>query len=85
MLNCCPATTLSTDWHSWVPFNSGFFAVERGALDCERLLSLFQSARSFHEKMNPERKLTISRKGLFMSDQGFLNYFLARSGSALSI
>ena len=68
------------DWRRELPFNSGFIAAHREVFDRAALMSTFRSARSFHGGTNPERGLTTSRKGLFMTDQGFLNYFVAKAG-----
>jgi hypothetical protein len=68
------------DWRVRVPFSSGFIAASQNVLDRERLLHTFQLARSFHADTKPERRLTVSRKGIFMGDQGFLNYFVVKAG-----
>jgi hypothetical protein len=46
-----------------------------------RLLQAFKRAQSFHASTQPERELTVSRKGLFMTDQGFFNYFAAQENT----
>jgi len=67
------------DWHARLPFNSGFLAAHSDVLDHERLLETFRRARSFHTATKPPRKLTVSRQGLFMTDQGFINYLVAKA------
>jgi hypothetical protein len=66
------------DWQTRYPLNSGEFAASRDAVDGERLLATFRRARDFHRQRTGSDDLCHSRRGLFMSDQGFLHYFLVR-------
>jgi hypothetical protein len=65
-------------WMARFPFNSGEFAASRDAIDHEELLSIFEHACAFHREQDPLDPLVGSRSALFMSDQGFLNYYMAR-------
>lgn len=65
-------------WMERFPFNSGEFAASRDAIDREELLSVFERACAFHRAQDPRDPLVGSRSALFMSDQGFLNYYMAR-------
>lgn len=69
------------DWHNAFPFNSGFFATHRDVLPREWLQGVFESAQRFHRdrKLPP---LAFSRDGVFMTDQGLLNYAIAKRGVA---
>lgn len=66
------------DWGARFPFNSGEFAASRDAIDHEQLLEAFERAQDFHHAGSPDDPLIRSRSALFMGDQGFLNYYMAR-------
>lgn len=65
-------------WMERFPFNSGEFGASRDAIDHEEFLSVFERACAFHHAHDPRDPLISSRSALFMSDQGFLNYYMAR-------
>ena len=59
------------------PFNSSFFVTTRDIFPVGFLHKRFKAVEAFH---NPtaDKSLCFSREGLFMGDQGFLNYLLAK-------
>lgn len=66
------------------PFNSGFFATHQHVFDQHRLMERFESAvRLQREHGLPP--LTRTREGVFMGDQGFLNYMAMQSGARLQL
>lgn len=66
------------DWRARFPLNSGEFAASVDAIDRAAFLDVFAHAREFDRLHGPGIDLRFSRSGLFMSDQGFLHYFLMR-------
>jgi hypothetical protein len=73
------------DWRERYPLNSGEFASSSDAFDKRVFLDLFRRAREFDAAHGPGIDLRFSRRGLFMSDQGFLHYFLTRHAPHLEI
>jgi hypothetical protein len=66
------------DWRVRYPLNSGEFAASRDVIDPDLFLSTFRQARTYHLSCIGRDDMCFSRAGPFMSDQGFLHYFLAR-------
>jgi hypothetical protein len=73
------------DWRECYPLNSGEFASCRDAFDTRVFFDVFRRARQFDAVHGPGIDLRFSRRGLFMSDQGFLHYFLARHAPHLEV
>ncbi len=66
------------DWRGRYPLNSGEFAASRDVIDPDLFLRTFRQARDYHRSCTGRDDLCFSRTGPFMTDQGFLHYFLAR-------
>lgn len=66
------------EWDRYFPFNSGEFCASRDAVNRDRLLAVFEEAKARHAQFTPGIPMIRSRVGMFMSDQGFLNYFMNR-------
>jgi hypothetical protein len=73
------------DWERWFPFNSGEFSASRDAVDQQLLLDVYEEASARHAELTPGRPMMRSRDGMFMSDQGFLNYFINRWCPAVNV
>lgn len=67
-----------------MPFNTGMFASNRNAVDWQQMLVDFEHASAFHTHQTDPKPLTKSRDALFMTDQGFLNWFVIRRGVAVT-
>lgn len=65
------------------PFNSGLFASTRDYLPPESIQSVFDSACHF-QKQKDLPDLRFTRRGLFMGDQGFLNYLTTQHEAELT-
>lgn len=65
-------------WDRWFPFNSGEFSASRDAVNHDELLDVYAEASTLHSRLTPGRPMMYSRAGMFMGDQGFLNYFMNR-------
>lgn len=68
---------------SVVPFNSGMFAATKTAINMDRAFRILDRAICF-EKRRGATSLQFTRQGLFMSDQGFINYLCAKLGVPVS-
>ncbi len=66
------------EWRTRYPLNSGEFAASRDVVDRELFLDTFRRACDFHRECMGTADLCFSRRGPFMTDQGFLHYFLVR-------
>jgi hypothetical protein len=64
-------------WEARIPFHSGFIAASHDYINHKDLLDTFFATKLYHEKRE-KNKFTTSRTGIFMSDQGFINYYLAK-------
>jgi hypothetical protein len=66
------------DLETQQPFCSGEFAASRDVVRHDHLLDVFEQARAMHREQIPGTELVRSRAGMFMADQGFLNYYVRR-------
>jgi len=66
------------------PFNSGFFASHRGAVRLDDLKDVVHQLRKLHAKHGLP-PLNNSRRGVFYTDQGLINYLVYKSGIALDL
>jgi len=62
-----------------IPFNSGLFATHRGIFPLDEVRNTFCAAQQFH-RVRGLPPLATSRQGVFMGDQGFINYLAYRNG-----
>lgn len=65
----------SFDWLSVYPFNSGNFASTKDLIDLNSLKKLYHQADIFNQSAGYP-PFNNSRDGLFMSDQGMINYIV---------
>ncbi len=72
---------LDPGWRSegFRPFNSSFFATHRSYVDKPTLRDVFEHANAINERHGKPR-LYRSREGVFMGDQGLLNYLVWKTG-----
>ena len=67
------------DYRGNYPFNSSFIGSHRGAVSLDLLKNTFTRAQALH-KSNGLPPLNNSREGLFMGDQGLINYLIYKEG-----
>ena len=67
------------DMEDYYPFNTGFMYSSRASVPLDTLFQWYENAQEFQVKCGFPQ-LGYTRKGVFMSDQGFINYFARKAG-----
>lgn len=75
----------SVRWQSLPMINGGEFAASRDAIDHEDFLATLARARRFYTEHGLGAMTSSRRPGPFMSDQGFLSYYMSKRRSGVVV